>query len=107
MENSFNSTAVLKCPAGSSVKIFSNQYFAQVLARTAQRGYEGYKEVFQLGELCTIRMSLVKGWGADYSRNDVTATPCWIEIQLNGALDLLDRVLRQMDPPTHPISSRS
>ncbi|XP_056602662.1 mothers against decapentaplegic homolog 4 [Triplophysa dalaica] len=52
--------------------------------------------VDDLRRLCILRMSFVKGWGPDYPRQGIKETPCWIEIHLHRALQLLDEVLHTM-----------
>lgn len=103
-QHRFHTTTVVKIPPACSLKVFSNRDFARILSQTIPRGVEA---VYDLVKMCTLRLSFVKGWGAEYHRQDVTSTPCWIEIHLRGPLFWLDRVLRQMGPSRNPISSVS
>ncbi|CAI6372858.1 unnamed protein product [Macrosiphum euphorbiae] len=52
--------------------------------------------VDDLTRLCILRLSFVKGWGPDYPRSSIKETPCWIEVHLHRALQLLDEVLHSM-----------
>lgn len=49
--------------------------------------------VDDLRSLCSMAVSFVKGWGPDYNRRTIKETPCWVEVQINRALQLLDEVL--------------
>ena len=48
---------------------------------------------------CIIKVSFVKGWGPDYKRKSIKDTPCWIEVHLHRALQLLDEFLIFNQPP--------
>lgn len=53
--------------------------------------------VDDLRRLCMLRISFVKGWGPEYQRKTIKECPCWVEVQLHRALQLLDEVLKSLN----------
>ena len=100
----FPDTKVEKVPKNANLKIFNNEEFYKELERRVALGFDA---VYQLKELCTIRISFGKGWGPGFRLQAVTAAPCWIELHLKGPLQWLDRILTQMESPAYKCSSMS
>lgn len=94
--NGWHEGSVVKLAPGALLKIFSHHEFVNILTRTVPLGY---KAVFELTKMCSVRISFVKGWGPDYRRQAITSTPCWIEVRLNGPFQWLDRIWPQMNGP--------
>jgi len=108
VENQLNQHAVVKIEPEGRQKIFDQKVFDN-LVQEAIRSQDGktYERLFSLTEHCIIKMSFVKGWGSIYQRQDVTSTPCWIEIHLLKPYSLIDHFLRQVGPPSCQITSTS
>ncbi|KAH7731116.1 MH2 domain containing protein [Aphelenchoides avenae] len=81
--NNFHPTTVVKITHGYSLKIFDSAKFGELLNECVNMGFNSS---YELTKMTIIRMSFVKGWGAEYQRQDVTSTPCWIEIHLHAPL---------------------
>lgn len=95
---------VCKLMTDQQLRVFDTNAFARILEQRVQMGFV---ESIALHQLCTVRVSFVKGWSGQYHRQDITSTPCWMEIHLNGPLKWLDNVLTQMGSPHYAISSVS
>ena len=92
------------CRYTASIRwVFHGSNNNQLIVHSALSGAAGIG-VDDLRRLCILRLSFVKGWGPDYRRQSIKETPCWIEVHLHRALQLLDEVLHTMpihDPRPH------
>lgn len=104
IQNDWHIATVVKIVPGCKIQIFNMNVLRHLLAESIRKGYE---EVYHLTRICAIRLSLVKGWGAEYRRQNVLNTPCWIEIHLNNPLKWIDTILQRMGSPEMGMNSYS
>ncbi|GMR41183.1 hypothetical protein PMAYCL1PPCAC_11378, partial [Pristionchus mayeri] len=62
----------------------------QMSEMVAGSGVDEMKRMF-----CSVGMSFVKGFGGVYNRKTIKDCPCWIEVELNRPLQLLDQLLKR------------
>lgn len=107
LQHSWHPATVVKIPPQGCIEIFSNTKYEETLCSKINSGYE---ETFFYTYVCKIRISFVKGWGAQYRRQTVTACPCWVELRLNKPLGVLDAALKTIlknpsgEPPGSSLS---
>uniref|UniRef100_A0A1B0CV21 Mothers against decapentaplegic homolog n=1 Tax=Lutzomyia longipalpis TaxID=7200 RepID=A0A1B0CV21_LUTLO len=85
----------MRCLSDHSVFVQS-YYLDREAGRTPGLNAAAGIGVDDLRRLCILRLSFVKGWGPDYPRQSIKDTPCWVEVHLHRALQLLDEVLHTM-----------
>jgi len=103
-EKKFHVDTVCKVFPGYSLKVFQFRLFAELLKESVDYGYDA---VYDLVNMCVVKVSFVKGWGSQYYRQEVSACPCWVEVRLNGAFQWLDRVLKEMGSSSNAATSVS
>jgi len=86
--------------ASTSLCVFSQTHFDELLVLAKSGGYD---RVFDLQTMCQVRVSFVKGWGCEYRRQTITATPCWVEVQFPRPLQILDKTLSRIEEPNDDI----
>lgn len=59
----FHYGTVFKIQPGQTLRIFNSKKFVDMLSKAVNHGFES---VYELTKQCSIRMSFVKGWGAEY-----------------------------------------
>ncbi|KAK0420251.1 hypothetical protein QR680_014586 [Steinernema hermaphroditum] len=87
---------VIRIPANAQLNVFPMRVFSAVYE---QARLQGYVQMNELHKMCFLRLSFVKGWGTQYHRQDITSTPCWIELSLHQPLTNVDQVIQNVQPP--------
>jgi len=96
---------IYKLRSGESTTIFCAQFFANKLKEAVAGG--NYETVSSIQNMCSIRMSFIKGWGPGYIRSEITMSPCWVEVLLLNNLCWFDSVINEMGSPIGKNSSNS
>lgn len=107
VENQLDQHEVVKIKPQVRQKIFDQKIFDDLVEEAIRHKDLTFQRVYSLIDHCIIKMSFVKGWGSVYHRQDVTATPCWIEIHLLKPCALIDENLRKIGSPSDHITSTS
>uniref|UniRef100_A0A914HU07 MH2 domain-containing protein n=1 Tax=Globodera rostochiensis TaxID=31243 RepID=A0A914HU07_GLORO len=93
---SLQPTAVCRVPPGATMLIFDYLLFAGMLEKARE---DGYQHVYEIVKMCFVRLSFIKGWGADYPRQ--VSQSLLLLSTLHQPMAWIDAALAQMDPPDH------
>uniref|UniRef100_A0A914YUE0 MH2 domain-containing protein n=1 Tax=Panagrolaimus superbus TaxID=310955 RepID=A0A914YUE0_9BILA len=94
---------VYRLPAGHRMEVFNSKLFTQLLEHA--KISNDFNQIYYLQTMCHVRMSFVKGWGERYRRQQITSTPCWVELHLPDPLKAVDFTLKQVLGPTNEVHS--
>ena len=88
---------VTKVIPGTCLDLFDYKDFANRLEKAVR--LQNNEDIDRLYHYCIIRISFVKGWGAEYRRPFITSAPCWVEVHLKGPSLWIDNIVRCMCVP--------
>uniref|UniRef100_A0A7E4UST4 MH2 domain-containing protein n=1 Tax=Panagrellus redivivus TaxID=6233 RepID=A0A7E4UST4_PANRE len=91
--NSQPLSTVFRLKQGNGMPVFSAVAFDHLLKEAENIGRDS---IVAIEQLCSLRISFVKGWGQNYASPTILTLPVWLEVHFLHAFGNVDHVLAKV-----------